>query len=106
MSPAGLQEKGRVPGRAPGLHFMRIPGDPRVGGNDHPIEFFGQAAHPGFVGDVRSKLFLEVDDLMLGSDQDVEASRQARREIVIEEESHAAFASEASNSPASRTSAC
>ena len=43
---------------------------------------------------------------MLGSDQDMQAPASLGAKIVIEEESHAAFASEASNSTASRTSAC
>ena len=93
-------------GRAPSPNLVWVPGDPRVSGNDHPIEFPGQAAHPNFVSRVSFKFFLEMNDFMLGSDQDMEAPGQPRREIVIEEKSHAAFASDASNSTASRTSAC
>src|SRR2546423_7259396 len=43
-------------------------------------------------------------DFMLGCDEHVHALSELRGEIVVEEESHAAFASDSSNSTASRTS--
>jgi hypothetical protein len=43
-------------------------------------------------------------DLMLGFDKHVDAPGELGGEIVVEEESHAAFASDSSNSTAARTS--
>jgi len=92
ISPARLEKEDSVTRFFPSFDFMRIPTDRDVRSDDDQILFFGQNSHPHGVLDIRKKLVAQMDDMMLWLDHLVESMSELDREIIVEEELHAASA--------------
>ena len=77
-------------GGFPGFDFVGIFADLQIGRENYPVGFPSERSHPSFIRRSRSEAVLEMHDLVLGFDQHMDALGELGREIVIDEESHAA----------------
>lgn len=82
---------------------MRVLPDCDVAGQDYPVALVCEGAHPINIRRVGSEPVTQVYEFVISDNKLVEPASDARGNVVVDEESHAA-SNPASNSVASRTS--
>lgn len=98
VDPAGLEKKGCMTRFVPCCNLVRIFSDTDIARDDYPFLLRGDRSRPSLVRCIRSEALFEMHNLVLWFDQSIQTAGESRREIVVEEKSHALHRHAASDS--------